>query len=495
MIFNTFKNINLIIPELFLGTSILVLILYGSAILTKKKKNHHLFIRSIQNLAILTLLLEIMFLFNDPISVEVSAFNQTILKDSLSSTTKMIILISSLFCLLISQNYINHQKLNNFEYIIITLLAILGLILLCSSNDLITVYLAIELQSLAFYLLAGFKKNSIFSTESGLKYFIIGSFSSGFLLFGFSILYGLCGFTNFEDFSTFMVNNHLNENLNLLNVALTFILTSIFFKLSAAPFHLWSPDIYEGSPSNSTIFFAVVPKISILVALIRIFQHSFYESMLFLNDYITVIAILSIFVGSLAALKQRKVKSLLAYSSISHVGYLLLAFSAYTSQGTQALLFYIIVYILTSICIWSIFLCTTSVKYYLTKVSKQLSDFTFLSVVNPSLGLTFTVAILSLAGIPPLIGFYAKAIIFLSAFDAYLYVSAVVGILISVISTFYYLRMIKVVYFEKLYFLRLYLPVSYETAILTSSIFISFLFLFLNPNLITLLCYKMSLFL
>ena len=253
MEYNSFKNITLIIPELFLGASVISLILFGSAIASNQNKNYPLITTSISKLAVLILLFDIVFIYNTSFAYDNFSFTNSIIKDNLSTEIKLILLSSSIVGILITENYSNHQQMTSFEYIIIFLLSLEGLLLLCSSCDLISVYLAIELQSLAFYVMAGYKKDSTFSTESGIKYFILGSLSSGFLLFGFSLVYGYTGLTNFEDISKFVLNTSYDKN-GLLDVALMFILVGLFFKMSAAPFHLWSPDIYEGSPSNSTIF-------------------------------------------------------------------------------------------------------------------------------------------------------------------------------------------------------------------------------------------------
>jgi NADH-quinone oxidoreductase subunit N len=274
----------------------------------------------------------------------------------------------SLFCFLMSQRYIKVQKINFFEYSILILFALLGIFFICSSNDLITAYLSIELQSLSFYIMAAMKKDSAFSVDAGLKYFILGAFSSSLFLFGSSILYGVSGTTNFEDLknlsfcmgsapysidmlndSTFIRSVFLDGSL--IQFALIFIFVSLLFKLAVAPFHLWSLDVYEGSPSSSTFFFAVVPKLAIFVLLVRIFYSSFFEQVTKWRYYIVVVAILTIIVGSFGGLEQKKLKSLLAYSSISHMGYTLVAFSTGTFEGMQILFCYLFLYMIAGLCI------------------------------------------------------------------------------------------------------------------------------------------------
>jgi len=240
-------------------------------------------------------------------------------------------------CVLSSTNYLRDQKLNSFEYFILILFSVFGLILLVSSYDLISVYLAIELQSLSLYVLASFKKDSAFSTEAGLKYFILGALSSGLILFGSSLIYGFCGTTNFEDLGLMMVGlNNIDQGVSL---GLCFIGVGFLFKLAAAPFHMWSPDVYEGAPTTVSTFFAVVPKIGIFTIFLRLFHFSFYEFINYWQQLIILCALISVVIGSFVAIRQRKVKRLLAYSAISHVGYLLIAFSSGTIEGVQALFF------------------------------------------------------------------------------------------------------------------------------------------------------------
>jgi len=294
------------------------------------------------------------------------------------------------------------------------LFSILGLFLLCVSNDLITAYLAIELQSLSFYVLAAFKKNSTFSVEAGLKYFILGAFSSGLFLFGSSLIYGITGTVNLEDFKDlffWIFSKNINigiENLNLLQFALIFVLISLFFKLALAPFHLWSPDIYEGSPTSSTFFFAVVPKLSIFILLLRVCYYGFFTFIDSWRYLIVIIGVLSILVGSFVGLEQRKFKSLLAYSSIGHMGYLLICFSTGSIEGIQTLFSYLIVYMSSGLCVWSIFVITRLKNNYSKKQNKDLADLVLLNKSNKILAIILTIALLSIAGLPPMIGFIVK---------------------------------------------------------------------------------------
>jgi NADH-quinone oxidoreductase subunit N len=500
------NEVSTIFPEIFFVLSILFLILHGVLLCSNKSKNYPLIQNSILNLGILILIFTFILVCNNLILLKYSFFNSTIIMDNLTISSKQCILIASIICLLAIQEYLNDQKINSFEYILLILFAIFGLILLCSSNDLITAYLAIEVQSLSFYLLAAYKKNSIFSTESGLKYFVLGAFSSSMFLLGSSLIYGTTGSTNFEDckdlfFYVYPGSSLIEEsneftqifNLNLLQFGFLFLSISLFFKLALAPFHIWSPDIYEGSLTSSTIFFTIIPKLSLFILLVRFFQCSFYG---FIDNWrycFVIIAVLSIIVGSFAGLEQRKVKSLLAYSSISHMGYSLLAFSTGTLEGIQVLFCYLLIYILSGLCIWSIFLTLRLKNNYLYKGNKDLSDFVLLVKSNSVVAICFSTVLLSLAGFPPLIGFYVKLNIFLSAIESTMYFSATISIICSVISTFYYIRIIKVLYFEKGLIGNLYYPIKYKNALVIGFCFFLFIILFLNPNILYFYCYKMCL--
>jgi NADH-quinone oxidoreductase subunit N len=364
--------------------------------------------------------------------------------------------------------------------------------------------------------MSAFKKNSSFSVEAGLKYFILGSFSSALFLFGSSIIYGVLGTLNFEDLKILfnmlepgsnvilfdMTNLDMEIDLqfsqgavfdpNLLQFSLVFILTSLFFKLAVAPMHMWSPDVYENSPTSSTVFFAVVSKLSILILLIRIFQHSLHGFIYTWRYYVVSLAVFSVVVGSITALEQRKLKSLFAYSSVGHIGYILISFSSGTSEGMQNLYLYIFIYMLAGLCIWSIFLILRLKNIYTKKKNKDLTDFVLLFKSNPTIALCFSTVLLSIAGFPPLIGFLTKMGIFLTAIESTMFFSAIIAILASVIGTFYYIRIIKILYFEKVLVGNLFYPLDYIKTFVIVLTFYLFIYLFINPTFIYLICYKIS---
>jgi NADH-quinone oxidoreductase subunit N len=500
------NDIKIILPEIFIASSILVLIIHGILLTASSVYNFPLINKSVSYLSILILIFTLLLLWNNSICFR-AIFNNIFIFDDLAFFSKSFVIASTIACLLMSQDYINFYRLNSFEYCILILFAVLGLLLLISSSDLISAYLAIEMQSLSFYVLASFKRNSAFSTEAGLKYFILGAFSSSLILFGSSILYGFTGTTNFENLF-YLLNdislNALNDSLIYgykfyyyyiaVIISSLFIAVGLLFKLAAAPFHMWSPDVYEGSPMSSTALFAIVPKIAILVLFARIFLNNFFNEIYWWQIIIIFSAILSVLIGSFVSLKQRKIKRLIAYSAISHVGYLLIAFATGSFIGIQALFFYIFIYMITGICIWLILL-STQIFNTSQNNGQNLADLSSLVNTNPLLAITFAITVFSLSGVPPLAGFYAKMQIFLASMESSMYIVSLIGIMSSVISTFYYIRIIKILYFEKNLNWNFYKSMNQNKSILLGITLFFIIFLFLNPNLLNLWSYKISIIL
>jgi NADH-quinone oxidoreductase subunit N len=482
------NNIKLVLPELFLCSSIMGLLFFGSFVSLSRTYRYPLVATNVNSLLILTLFLTLILVIHNPL-VSGSVFNGVFIVDWLSTIAKISVLISSIGCLLLSSGYIKTYQINNFEYFVIVALAVFGQLVLISSADFLTAYLALEIQSFAFYLMAAFKRDSAYSTEAGLKYFLLGSFSSTLLLFGVSLLYGFFGTTNFAILNLLLFET--SEFQLLADIAFFLILIGLLFKLAAAPFHIWSPDVYEGAPLNSTIFFAIVPKISILVLFFRIY------SLIANNSDIWSIAILissiaSVIVGSFVTLKQRRLKKLFAYSGINHVGYLLLGVSMFTLESVSSVFFYMFAYMITGLCIWgiiSVLKRADSIGSY----TPTIADLGTMVKVNPVLAIILAMCLFSLAGIPPLVGFYAKLGIFQSALNSGFFVIASFIILTSVISTFYYIRLIKSAYFEsssKEW--AFYAPLTAAQGTVITISFFGIIFLFYNPLLLNLLSYKMA---
>jgi len=302
------NHFKMFLPEVFLATSILILTLYTTYTVSSVSLGFPVVTRSLIKVCVLTLVVTLFLQINNSIDFMVT-YQSTFIFDSLTTSSKSVVIIFSIVCLLIFEEALLKQQINNFEYLLLILSAVLGLMLLVSSFDMISLYLAIEMQSLCLYAMAAAKKESTFSTEAGLKYFILGSFSSALLLFGISLLYGCTGTTSFEKIAL-LLSFDLEESplRTSINVAIAFIASSFFFKIAAAPFHMWSPDVYEGSPVSSTIFFAIVPKIALFTVFLRLFQtvfFSFFETFLL---FLIMFSVVSVVIGSFVALKQKKNK-------------------------------------------------------------------------------------------------------------------------------------------------------------------------------------------
>lgn len=530
--FNLSSTLNLqdftVFPEYFISISaiyvlvVVVLITYNVYGLMLQ--------RSISQCLAVILAMACYLIINDDLIIQnVVTFQSSVVNDYFTFYTKIIVCASSAVYFLIIGDSLKEQRLTSFEYLFVTLLSVIGLVLLCSSYDLLTAYLAIELSSLSFYILASFRKTSSYSIESGIKYFIVGSVSSAFFLLGSSFIYGYTGSICLEDYNLFFQVSRMNVfdyfvykimsyasrifgfslnrnfligdypwwfDFTMLELGVTLILFSLFIKLALAPFHLWSLDVYEGSPSSSTFFFAVISKLSIFVFLVRISKESLF--IMSLEDsfqfYAVWVAVLSIFVGSFGGLRQRKLKTLLAYSSTSHMGYALLSFSTFTFLGNQMLFFYLIIYIIAGLCTWGILLSLRlKTEKVTSKYSKELGDFALLNKSNSSLAFAFALTMFSVAGIPPMAGFLAKMSVFVPVINISFYFLALVAILFSVISTFYYIRIIKLLYFENVIVGKLYYPVTPNNAFIISLLTFLLIFFFLNPNLLYLILYKISL--
>jgi len=474
-----------ILPELFLFAALSCLLLFG-AFTSEKKKNLKASIivsRLVGKISILILFITRLIIINSPFERQ-AFFHNRMLVNPFIQTTKLIIVSVRAILIWISLDYIKTERINAFEYIILKLFACLGIMLLISSQDLIVFYLAIEMQRLSLYALAAFNQNSAFSTEAGLKYFILGAFSSGLLLFGASIIYGFSGTTNFEELTVFFSGiDYVSPGLCLGIFCLS---AALLFKISAAPFHAWAPDTYEGAPISVTAFFSILPKFAVIIFCCRFFFFSFYDIFNIWQPIILSSAVISIVVAAFSALYQRKLKRFLAYRSIGHVGYILLAFGTGTREGLQAILVYIFIYLITSICVWSFILALNLRKKNRIKKPFFISELNGLGISNPLLAFTLTIVIFSMAGTPPLAGFIAKLNIFFCAIESSLYILSFLGVITSVLSAFYYLRFIKIIYFDNSKAWTLVDKINKDKSIFIglSLFFLLFLFIFPSPLLI-----------
>ena len=427
------NSFNILLPEIFLTLSIFLMLMLGVFL----KNSYNLIIK----LSLMIMIITILIIFNNNEIEEIKIFSNSFIVNKFTSYIKILILISSFFILSSSQNYIKENNLSKFEYPIIVLLSILGMFFMVSSNDLILFYLGLELQSLSLYILASIDRDNIRSSEAGIKYFILSALSSGLLLYGCSLLYGFSGTTNFDDIAL---------NVNSTNTgaifAMVFILVGLAFKISAVPFHMWTPDVYEGAPTSVTAFFATAPKIAGLAVLINFMRIPFVNILSEWQIILIFISIASMILGAVAAIGQNNIKRLLAYSSIGHIGFALAGIATGTQSGYGASLLYISIYIIMTIGAFTcVFLMKKDGKY-----TEEINHLSGISKKQPLLAFSFLIILFSLAGIPPLGGFFAKFYIFMAVIENKMYVFATIGLLTTVISAFYYLRIIKIIYFDEL---------------------------------------------
>lgn len=487
----------LILPELFFGVSIIYLVLHCLFLGYNRNNKFFSVEKSTIFLIILIILMTCFLLVNQNFfDSKILTFSNNFASDILTNVSKIIIGIISIIYFFVLQYFIGIKKVNSFEYYIVFLFALLGTFLICTANDLLTAYLSIELQSLSFYLLASFHKNSTYSVESGLKYFILGSLSSGLFLYGSSILYGLFGSLNFTDFFD-LTEDFVGSNIfcpSVFQYPLILIIASLLFKLAIAPFHVWLPDVYEGSLFSSSFFFAVVPKLSIFILFLKFFNHCFFHSAIYLADYLIFFAVFSIIVGSFAGLEQRKLKSLLAYSSISHMGHILIVFSLPNSEGLSLGFSYMSVYMISGTCFWMILMLTAVKIIYKKKQNKDLIDLVLIQKSNLGLAVSLNIVLFSFAGFPPFIGFLVKISLFLAAIEASYYLISFLSIFCSAISTFYYIRIVKVIYFETVLIGKLYHPIKNQITLILVVVIYNLVFIFIRPNLLLYISYKASLF-
>ena len=424
------NNLNILLPEIFLTLSIFSILMIGVFI----KESFNL----IFNLSSAIILFTIAIILNSSNETE-KIFLDSFTRDSFSNFFKILILTASLFVLNTSKVFIIDNKLAKFEYPIIILLSILGMFFMVSSNDIILFYLGLELQSLSLYILASIDRDNLRSSESGIKYFVLSALSSGLLLYGCSLLYGFTGSTNFD----LIADQLIKDNTGAV-FAMVFVLVGLAFKVSAVPFHMWTPDVYEGAPTSITSYFAVVPKVAGLAVLIKFMFIPFSNILSEWQLIIIFISIASMILGAVAAIVQKNIKRLLAYSSIGHVGYALAGVATGVISGYESSIIYISIYIVMNIGAFScLYLLKKDGEY-----RENISDLSGLSKKQPLLAISFLVILFSLAGIPPLAGFFAKFYVFTAVIEQKMYALAIIGLLTTVISAFYYLRIIKIIYFD-----------------------------------------------
>jgi NADH-quinone oxidoreductase subunit N len=367
-------------------------------------------------------------------------FGGSFVIDDFSRFLKLLTIAGSAGALLLSLDYLTMEKQQRFEFGVLVLLSTLGMMLLISAADLIALYLGLELMSLALYVIAASNRDNLKSTEAGLKYFVLGALSSGMLLYGASLIYGFTGTVNFAGIAKAAGQGGIG-----LIFGLVFLFVGFCFKISAVPFHMWTPDVYEGAPTPVTAFFAAAPKVAGIAIFVRATMVAFHGIAHEWQQIVVFVSIASMVLGAFAAIGQRNIKRLMAYSSIGHMGFALVGLAAGTAEGVQGVLIYMVIYVAMTL---GVFACILAMRRDGTLV-ENIGDLAGLSRTNPTMAFFLAMLLFSLAGIPPLAGFFAKFYVFLAAIKAGLFTLAVVGVLASVVGAYYYLLIIKIMYFDE----------------------------------------------
>ena len=421
-------------PELFIAVASMALLLLG-VFRTEESS------RGIAWLTVLTLIAAGALVVGAPTD-SVHAFNGLFVVDQFGAYAKVLILLGSALAVVMSMGYAERMNMERFEFPLLMLFAVLGMMLMVSANDLIALYVGLELQSLALYVVAAFRRDSLRSSEAGLKYFVLGALSSGLLLYGASMVYGFTGTTTFAGIAD--VVSDTGPTLGTV-VGLVFVMAGLAFKVSAVPFHMWTPDVYEGAPTPVTAFLAVAPKVAAMALFIRVLNDPFGDMIGQWQQVVVVISVASMVLGSFAAVNQTNIKRLMAYSSIAHMGFALVGLAAGNESGVQGVLLYLSIYLFMNV---GTFGCILLMRRE-GRMVEGIADLAGLSRTHPRMAAAMAIFMFSMAGIPPLGGFFGKLYVFLAAVEAELYALTVIGLLTSVVGAFYYLRIVKLMYFDE----------------------------------------------
>ncbi len=436
------SDIKLFSPEIILILGAIFILLYG--IFFKKDKNSN---KKILYISLISLIASF-YCSIYVVDIETNSFNNLLNNNLYTLFFKILVFFGTIVIIYISYDYLKDLSIITPEFFFLILLSLVGILVLISSRNIISMYLGLELQSVCLYILASYRKYDIKSSEAGVKYFIIGALSSGILLYGLSIIYAFTNSTDFYEISkSINLSLQSNENFLIINIGFILILCGLFFKIAVVPFHMWAPDVYEGSPTSITAFFTTIPKIGVIAFLMKFLNTTFesYSDAWFQILYL--VSVISMILGSIAAVNQSNIKRLLAYSSISHMGFILIGILTANHIGIKSVQLYISIYMVNVLGIFTCILCLKNKinGYYL----EDIKNFSGLLKKNPFLSFSFAILLFSLAGIPPLSGFFGKLYILISAIESKLYVLSVIAVLTSIISAFYYLRIIKVIFFDE----------------------------------------------
>jgi NADH-quinone oxidoreductase subunit N len=408
-------------------------------------------------------------------SVRGVGFHGQFITDAFSSFMKILILAGASLSLILSLDYNRRHQIARFEFPVLMVLSVTGMLVMASASNLMTLYLGLELQSLALYVLAAFARDDLRSSEAGLKYFVLGALASGLLLYGISLVYGFSGTMDFAALAK-TLSQPATASPGLI-VGIVFVLVGLAFKISAVPFHMWTPDVYEGSPTPVTVFFSTAPKVAAMALLLRTMVSPFGHQLIAWQQLIVLVSIASMILGALAAIGQRSVKRLMAYSSIGHMGYALIGLAVGTPEGIRGVLIYMVIYVFMSA---GSFACIIAMQRR-GRALEQISDLSGLARTDPGLALAMAVFMFSMAGIPPLSGFFGKLYVFLAAVQTGMWGLAIIGVLTSVVGAYYYLRVVKVMYFDAPEAPFDPRPASLSFVAAATALFTTFFFIFPAP--------------
>ncbi len=427
------QSLSLAAPELILAVGSMVLLMIG--VFSNERANS-----TVTGLAVALLIAAgaWMIVFAE----DGSAFGGAFVNDAFARFMKVLTLIGSIVTMVMSVGFAKAEKFDKFEFPVLIVLATLGMMLMISASDTLSLYLGLELQSLSLYVIAAINRDSARSTEAGLKYFVLGALSSGMLLYGISLVYGYTGHTGFTEIASAIAGGE--KQLGLV-FGLVFMLAGLAFKISAVPFHMWTPDVYEGAPTPVTAFFAAAPKMAAMALIVRVTVGAFEPVAADWQQIITFIALASMLLGAFAAIGQTNIKRLMAYSSIAHMGFALVGLAANTSEGIRGVAVYMLIYLVMTLGTFAFILAMRRQEGNV----ETIDDLAGAAASNPVMATVLTILMFSLAGIPPLAGFWAKWYVFFAAVNAGLYPLAIIGVLASVVGAFYYLRIIKIMWFDE----------------------------------------------
>lgn len=422
------------LPEIMLAIGALMLLMLG--VFSKENANV-----TVTGLSIALLIAVAIFVLSDR-DQTITTFDGSFVVDPFSSFMKILTLGGSVATIAMSIGFARREKFDRFEYPVLILLATLGMLMMISANDMIALYLGLELQSLSLYVIAAINRDSTRATEAGLKYFVLGALSSGFLLYGMSLVYGFTGHTQFPEIARVIEEDQASVGLI---IGLVFVICGLAFKISAVPFHMWTPDVYEGSPTPVTAFFAAAPKIAAMALFVRVAYDAFEPVTREWQQVVVFISIASMLLGSFAAIGQRNIKRLMAYSSIGHMGYALVGLAAGSQIGVKGVILYMTIYLVMTL---GAFACILAMRHKDGMV-EDIDALAGAAKNHPWMAFVLAMIMFSLAGIPPLAGFFGKWYVFNAAIEANLYGLAVIGVLSSVVGAYYYLRIVKIMYFDE----------------------------------------------